>query len=761
MSSSIVIRSIPVLVRMGVIALFSATALFGMSLMSSSSAPPDFAADCLADEPWVAVACHRGQIRAFSKPSADAPSIVVHRESPGASDQFALATFAETGAIWGLATDVDKGVVYAASFVTRGLPHGPGGPGAIYRIDLSTGAVEAFIDVPNVGPDRHRINSRDIGTQEEDKEVIEWVGRSGLGGLTLNDDKTELFVQNVSDRRIYRYSVPEGTLINDFAHGAVDEPWAEDARPFALGFDDGYLYHGLVDEEGDKDVLLGRVYRSASDGSGMESVAELNFDRYRDSLTSPPRRRKLDWGPWVDPEDDLPDPEEPEYPSPWLTDIEVLPGGDLVLGVRDRSWDVYLGFVDHLRMETGVVGGLDQIASKLIGFGDILLARRVGDGSYSIDTDHFDGTNAIRQPKSAYGSIDALGEDRLFVSAFGVESDNPRKLGKEGIFDYSIASGETAGHSALCQPASARPYRELLTGAGRAYAHSETPTTVPGLPPPVYTPTPDFKRVENEADIASIGDVELLCAPTSPTEAPPPTVTLTPVVVPPSDTPVPPPDPTDPPPPTPTVTPEPALALASDRAEGVLRARTDQSGRGIRDRCIDIDDRHQARCGQVRCQSVHRRDASYPMIGWGSRCLIGRRGWFIRSAETQSRSSRPSMPSRSRRGLGSIRVFRPDLKCLSDAREGDGFTSVLVVLTDGLQEAEPETAGAVAERVIEEGVVLHVVGLGADVDAPYLGALAGAAERLHLSPGTDDLEGIYTEIAKTIPCPAASFWGRR
>jgi len=58
------------------------------------------------------------------------------------------------------------------------------------------------------------------------------------------------------------------------------------------------------------------------------------------------------------------------------------------------------------------------------------------------------------------------------------------------------------------------------------------------------------------------------------------------------------------------------------------------------------------------------------------------------------------------------------------------------------------------------GIVLHVAGLGADVDAGYPRDVAGSAERLHLSPGPAELGAIYTGIARSIPCPPEASWGR-
>ncbi len=98
---------------------------------------------------------------------------------------------------------------------------------------------------------------------------------------------------------------------------------------------------------------------------------------------------------------------------------------------------------------------------------------------------------------------------------------------------------------------------------------------------------------------------------------------------------------------------------------------------------------------------------------------------------------------------------------LAGARAIDGVTPVLVLLTDGIQEAEIERPVEVALSARGAGIDLHVVGLGADVDADYLRDVAGSPDRLHLSPDPAELEAIYADIARSIPCPVDSYWGRR
>ena len=86
---------------------------------------------------------------------------------------------------------------------------------------------------------------------------------------------------------------------------------------------------------------------------------------------------------------------------------------------------------------------------------------------------------------------------------------------------------------------------------------------------------------------------------------------------------------------------------------------------------------------------------------------------------------------------------------------------MIVLLTDGIQMADPALPQDLAMEIRDSEVELYIVGLGDDVDVPYLETLAGDAEKLRLSPGPEDLAAIYEEIARLIPCAPEAFWGKR
>lgn len=99
---------------------------------------------------------------------------------------------------------------------------------------------------------------------------------------------------------------------------------------------------------------------------------------------------------------------------------------------------------------------------------------------------------------------------------------------------------------------------------------------------------------------------------------------------------------------------------------------------------------------------------------------------------------------------------------LASARRRAGNTAVMVVLTDGRSNPRPASeAEAAAGRAKAAGVTVFTIGLGEDVDAEALAAMAAPGGRFYRAPSAGELGGIYAEVAGAIPCPAGAFWGGR
>lgn len=98
---------------------------------------------------------------------------------------------------------------------------------------------------------------------------------------------------------------------------------------------------------------------------------------------------------------------------------------------------------------------------------------------------------------------------------------------------------------------------------------------------------------------------------------------------------------------------------------------------------------------------------------------------------------------------------------LGSVRHRADRTAAMVLLTDGVQYEEPERALEVAAAARSAGVVLYAIGLGPDVDDGFMIEVADSRSRYFFAPTASDLEGIYEQVAKSIPCPPSTYWGRR
>jgi len=102
-------------------------------------------------------------------------------------------------------------------------------------------------------------------------------------------------------------------------------------------------------------------------------------------------------------------------------------------------------------------------------------------------------------------------------------------------------------------------------------------------------------------------------------------------------------------------------------------------------------------------------------------------------------------------------------QALADStRRRPGNEPVLVLLTDGRANPVPiEAAVAEADLTKAAGVTLFTIGLGEDIDADGLAAMASTAGGFLRAPDAEDLAGAYAEVARSIPCPASAWWGGR
>lgn len=328
------------------------------------------------DNPTLATACY---VAPFSF-NAGAPAIVSFPYAAGSSRDMGGQPFDDfdspvhidparadqVGATWGIAWSRSARRLYASAFMKKHTAYGPGGTGAIYRIDPSAPpTVSVYADLNALaGSNAAGMDVHDASNPDLDNGNAGWdaVGKSSFGGMAISDDEKRLYVMNLANRALYELPLdapPSSANLRSRAVPANPPGCAapNDVRPFAVQFNAGKLYVGMVCSgestvtparpEGDSAALQAYVY--AVDPATLDFSAApvfqtaLNYPRRcTDSAQlGPGNCFSAAWRAWTPVFRNLPATgERGIWPQPMLTDI-AFDGGNLILGLRDRAGDQF------------------------------------------------------------------------------------------------------------------------------------------------------------------------------------------------------------------------------------------------------------------------------------------------------------------------------------------------------------------------------------------------------------------------------------
>ncbi|MGQ9887767.1 MAG: SdrD B-like domain-containing protein [Aggregatilineales bacterium] len=307
-----------------------------------------------------------------------------------------LAQANDIGSTWGLAYHRTSSTLFAAAFLKRHASLGPGGPGAIYAIDQDTAAISVFATL-NAGADPQP--SVPGAPWLIDAATFPLVGRVGLGGLSISDDGRTLWVVNLFDNTLNRVDVisvgganPTAGAVTSFPVPVPGNCPAADVRPFALQFEDGLVYVGMVcSAESTQNPANLRAYvysfDPATSAFTLRLEFPLNFQRGCTDDTQNPNCLTLypaSWNSWRSTFGGFTEPGAESqtaivYPQPWLTDIE-FDAGDMILGFRDRFGDQ----VGNLAFSTDPTQDNNRLYF-VIPAGDILRACANGAGGWTLE----------------------------------------------------------------------------------------------------------------------------------------------------------------------------------------------------------------------------------------------------------------------------------------------------------------------------------------------------------------------------------------
>lgn len=379
---------------------------------------------------------------------------------------------AQTGAIWGLAYDPARRVLYAAALAKRHSGFGPLGSGGLYQTDVERGTTTPLVSLDALGvPTGPARLTRDLTAAYEgrmnDSLMYGWVGKMGLGGVDLSADGRVLYTVNLFDQKLYALRLGEpgaGPTAADLTRYELPRaPCRGGAfRPFALKVHEGQVFVGGVcdaQQSGKAADLRGLVYAIDPVTKEARTVLDMPLNYQRGAIES----GVGNWFAWTD------EPRqvmlaEPAWwavhPQPILSDIEFTTDGSLLIGFMDRlghqmatgkgsadgRWPQTVSLVagdvlqaspkqKHFRLEANARAGARQSAG-----GDNQEGPAGGEFYYQ---DAFSMGKTHYHQENGMGGLALLpGDDQLLVSS----REPVAEYNSAGVVAYdSRTGGKTAG----------------------------------------------------------------------------------------------------------------------------------------------------------------------------------------------------------------------------------------------------------------------------------------------------------------------------
>ncbi|MFY7886366.1 MAG: SdrD B-like domain-containing protein, partial [Dolichospermum sp.] len=353
------------------------------------------------------------QFAANRPPSSDplATAMLKQQYSVRGSSNYApsIANASQIGATWAVAYDRKNSLIYSAAFAKRHSAmkdndgDGKEDLGAIYSM-TENGSPALWQDLSTLGIDfgtslLPTITARGLPTTltgpSHDAAMFALVGKIGIGGITLSDDFTKMYVMNLYDKKIYTIDIASKTLLSS-SSVVPSSCTSGNSRPFALKYHRGKVYVGSICDattSGDFNNLTASVF--SYDGTTFTSVLTypLNYTKgytFKDLDNNTPNGIQDEWGKQWNAWSDV-------MPSSIFTSNLTSPPSQVILNPQpmlvnlefDYDESLIMVFIDRFGHQAGQVNYGTNTSNTsnfytALSAGDILRAS-YSSGIYSIE----------------------------------------------------------------------------------------------------------------------------------------------------------------------------------------------------------------------------------------------------------------------------------------------------------------------------------------------------------------------------------------
>ncbi len=273
---------------------------------------------CKGTNPPVAVTSFRG---------SSAPVAILYDGKPDETGHLRRLGDRNTmGALYGLAYDGRRNVLYGAAHYRFFSVLSRDGAGAIYRFDIGSGRYMLL----------HNGDAGALPSDNNDLEFAErWAGRMGLGDIDYSEATDTLLVANLYWGVVQAISPDSGEVLR--AYKPVTQEMSSLVRPQVLGLatrgEDAYV--GVFDAADNVDPGLGYIVRISLSTGQMSLAAIIDFAQLSDTR----------WRGWESRRPAGRIPELNRVPQPMISDIAFLNESTMVVGLRNRAVDMTAGYV--------------------------------------------------------------------------------------------------------------------------------------------------------------------------------------------------------------------------------------------------------------------------------------------------------------------------------------------------------------------------------------------------------------------------------